>query len=394
MTTRRARGDRENLVVAIAIEQGRAYANRVQAIIGIGRYAVEAGTWDYVLDPFAGDRLATEKGAYDGVVGRVNRNLADRAASQGIPVVNIWHNCPVIGRVPSVLPDVDSLGPLAADHLLARGFRQFGFLCDAGERQRRPILKGFSRRLAKYGCECSTCLLPKRFLVRSDGWHAAWQAMDKWIGSWKLPIAVFAPYDEYISILQDIARVVHGITAPQELALLGCNNERVICESPGRSISSIDRNYEKVGFEAARLLDCLMAGEPAPAGPITIEPMGLIARGSTDVTVSQDPLIARTLRYLANNCDHALPVRDVAEAMSVPLRTLQRQFSQKLGRNIGQELDYLRLERAKRLLLQSEEPIRIMAKQCGYSGFQQMQRAFRRAEGMTPNQYRKMLKGE
>jgi len=276
-----------------------------------------------------------------------------------------------------------------AEHLVARGFRNFGFLCDAGDRQRRPILDGYRARLAEYGFDCSICSLPSRFLLRPAGWHAAWQAMDKWIGTWKLPMAVFSSDDQFVSILYDIARLSHGIGIPHELALLGCNNEQVICESPGRSISSIDRNYQKVGSEAARLLEELMAGKSPPAEAVMVGPKGLVARQSTDVTVSQDPLVARTMRYLADNCHRILSVKNIAGVVGVPLRTLQRQFRERLGRTLWQELDYLRLERAKRLLLQSKESVRFIARQCGYSGFQQMQRAFQRVEGMTPTRYRK-----
>lgn len=130
-------------------------------------------------------------------------------------------------------------------------------------------------------------------------------------------------------------------------------------------------------------------GEPAPDRPIWLPPSELVARQTTDVVAVEDQTLASALRYIAENCHRPIQVVDVADAMAMSLRSLQQRFGEKLGRSISSQIEHMRIERLKRLMLYSDEPIKALAHQCGFTSMNTVHRAFLRAEGVPPSQFRK-----
>ena len=153
-------------------------------------------------------------------------------------------------------------------------------------------------------------------------------------------------------------------------------------------MSYINENTEQ-SRQAAELLDRMMDGADPPDGPLWIEPGELVPRQSTDVIAVDDADVSAALRFIAENSDRPIQVQDVADAVATARRTLQRRFHEKLGRSIAEHIGDLRLERLKRLLISSDEPVKNLAVRCGFSSFHHLYRAFVRVEGIPPNQYRK-----
>ena len=135
------------------------------------------------------------------------------------------------------------------------------------------------------------------------------------------------------------------------------------------------------------MLDRLMKGEPPPGEPELIAPFELIPRQSTDSFAADDPLVARALRYIAENCDQRFEVKHVAEAVASTRRTLERRFRESVGRSIAGEITRFRLERAKRRMVETDEPLKTVARDCGFLSSNHFYKTFLRVEGMTPTQY-------
>ena len=148
--------------------------------------------------------------------------------------------------------------------------------------------------------------------------------------------------------------------------------------------------YERVGFRAAELLGDLLDGKPPPRQMILSPPDFLVPRQSTDAYVVADPLMAEALRFIAEHSDEGIKVRDVARGVNVTRRTLERRFAQEGGRTVAHEIVYFRLERLKRLLVQTEKPIKYLAREVGFSDAKQMHAVFSRVEGTPPSTYRKL----
>ncbi len=387
-------GDRPRRRIAVMISQNAAVNHHLKTFEGIHLYASEVGNWQVVIDMFPYQQFQRSQRRYDGVIARATPELVTHAKKFNIPIVNVWRNSPVADDVSSVFVNFDTVGRMATEHLLARGLKNFGFLGYTNDLTSKLMLKGFRKELKKVGFNCSHCQISHSHESGPASWKKARTAIDKWINSFAKPMGIVASHDSILRILADISMVEHGISVPHELALVGAGNERAYCEQAAVPLTSIDTNFSMIGYQAAKLLDDLINGVPLPTEPIFVEPAGLIARQSTDVTAVDDVTVATALRFIASHCNESIQVRDVAKAASCSVRTLQRRFNTKLGRSIVDQIEYLRLERFKRLLLQSDLPVNILAVDCGFSNYKHLYSAFLRAEGVPPAKYRKNHRAE
>jgi LacI family transcriptional regulator len=146
--------------------------------------------------------------------------------------------------------------------------------------------------------------------------------------------------------------------------------------------------YEQIGYRAAAMLDRLMDGEPPPTEPELVPPLELIPRQTTDVFAADDPLVSRALRFISENGQQRILVNHVASAVGTNRRTLERKFRESMGRSIAGEITRLRLERAKRRLIESDSPMKEIALDAGFRGADHFYKVFARVEEMTPSQYR------
>ena len=277
---------------------------------------------------------------------------------------------------------------MAAEHLLARGFRRFGILGYQAERATQRMRQSFRAALAEHGFSVTSYSASLRMNSSRIQWKRDSERIRKWIESWDLPIGIACVYDQPAQTLANIARVDFGIDIPHELALIGVGNEKSRCDQPTLQLSSIETNCRHIGRAASDLLESLLNGEAPPDEPIWLPPSELVARQSTDVIAVEDQTLAASLRYIAENCHRPIQVTDVAEAMAMSLRSLQQRFGDKLGRSISSQIEHMRVQRLKRLMLHSEEPIKSLARQCGFTSMNTVHRAFLRTEGVPPSQFR------
>jgi LacI family transcriptional regulator len=361
----------------------------LEVYAGVRKYADEAG-WVCTLDPALERSLRPGPGgiAYDGVLGRVTKPMADAARKAGVPVVNTWLNSPQQG-IPSVFLDFDASGGMAAEHLLDRGFRSFGYLGFRVMKDTRRQLRGFRAVLAREGFRCLVYRFPHALLVRRSvpGWERFVAGLNQWIEAWQPPIGIFVCEDLYCRFLIDACRL-KGLRVPGDVAIIGSGNETEICAFPSPSLTSIDQGHSQKGYRAAALLDRLMDGEAAPGEPELVAPAELVLRQSTDVFATEDPLVARALRFMAGNCHTAVPVAAVAAAVATTRRTLERRFRASVGRSIAEEMIRLRLNRAKRHIVETDAPLKEVALSSGFLTANHFTKAFTRIVGTPPTRFR------
>ena len=374
--------------VAVMISQDEAVAHHVDMYHGIQQYVMEKHNWELVLDPFADDQLKADPRSYDGVIARATPLLLELVSKHEIPTVNVWQNSPVASKLPAVFVDARPAGRMAAEHLLARGFRRFGVLAYHNDARAKLMMEGFRGQFKEEGLNYTVLRVSARMAQSRAGWKRGCDRMRKWIESWELPFGVLGTYDQPVQTLANICQTEYGIAVPHELALIGFGNEKSRCDQPTLKLTSIDANCRQQGRAAAALLDRLMSGESTPPEPLWHTSADLIARQSTDVIAVDDTTLATALRYIAENCHRPIQVADVADALAVSLRSLQERFSNKLSRSISQQIEHMRIERLKRLMLHSDEPIKVLARQCGFTSMNTLHRAFQRSEGISPSQFR------
>ena len=374
--------------VAICLEMEWGYKRHLETYAGIHKYADKAG-WECVTIPSAVRVLKPRSGVapFDGVLGRITEPLAQTARKLKIPAVNVWLNSPA-KKVPSVLPDFEISGKMAAQHLVGRGFRRFGYMGFLREKDSRLQIQGFRKILKPLGFPFSTHRFPRTGLGGDGlGWERFLEGLEKWVKSWEAPIGILVGNDLYCRHLIETCRA-KGLQVPQDVAIVGTSNEPAICASPYPALTSIDLDCERIGYRAAAMLDGLMKGDEPPKQPAYSPPKGLVPRQSTDSRAADDPIVAKALRFIAENGHERMKVSDIASAVAITRRTLERKFRDSLGRTIAEEIARLRVERAKRLMVETKDSFKALAVDLGFRNADHFYKVFSRVEGITPSQYR------
>jgi LacI family transcriptional regulator len=374
--------------VAISLDLKWGYKRHLEVYAGCQKYADEAG-WDCSINPAVERMLKPKSGVlpYDGVIARATTGLALAAQQAGVPLVNVWMNSPAQG-LPSVFSDFEASGVMAAEHLRARGFRKFGYLGFLRDIDSRHQLRGFRNMVRQAGFPCSVHRVARNC---ADGSAPRWEAfvsdLEKWIDSWELPMGIFVCHDTFCRMLIDVCRA-KGLHVSQDVAIVGTHNETEICNSPAPSLTSIDLGFGQIGYRAAAMLDSLMSGRRPPVEPELVAPSELVPRQSTDVYASKDALVARALRFMAENGHRRIQVKHVASAVATTRRTLERRFRESMGRSIAGEITRLRLQRAKRRMVETDASMKDVALEAGFRTADHFGKVFTRVEGISPTQYR------
>jgi LacI family transcriptional regulator len=321
------------------------------------------------------------------------------------PVVELFESRSK-SEFPRILPDDVATGEMAARHFLERGFRHFGFfgatwMLWSGERGagfRQEIERTFNER-AKNAKDGEP---PREFSFSNYGaidqsapsvlrgsHERRRAAMGDWLASLPKPVAVFAANDLWGSELVQAARE-RSLRVPDDVAILGVDNEELLCELSHPPLSSIRMGTEQIGRKAVEVLEMLMRSKRAPATVPRVAPVEIVTRQSTDVLAVEDSDVAAALRHIRLRAVEGLSVKQLLAEIPVNRRTLERRFIGVLGHTPLQEIHRVRLERAK-VLLQTELPIYDVAQRSGFATPEYLATSFLRSTGMTPTTYRRQF---
>jgi LacI family transcriptional regulator len=183
-----------------------------------------------------------------------------------------------------------------------------------------------------------------------------------------------------------------GLRVPDEVAVVGVDNDDLFCGLARPSLSSIIVPAERIGFEAAAVLERLLAGAKAPRNPRLIPPAGVVTRQSSDVLAGGDPDVTAAVRFIRDHGHRPISVEDVLRAVPVSRRSLERRFRALLGRGLGEEIRRAHLQRAKDLLAATALSVTEVAGQAGFAGVHYLSRVFRQETGLTPTAYRRQVR--
>jgi LacI family transcriptional regulator len=297
--------------------------------------------------------------------------------AMGVPAVNVSGHLPE-SAVPRVMSDHRAVGRLAAQHLLERGFRQCLFVGDPLEHSSVVHAEGFVEVVKAAGGACRLAALGD---LRHPG---ALKGLPR-------PLGVFLYLDDIATEVMSLFRQ-DGWEIPREAALVGVNDDEVFCDLSEVPLSSVDPNAEKVGYEAAALLDRLMKGGRAPAQPIRIPPRGVVTRASSDYIALADADLAKAVQFIRLHACDPMIVRDVVETIDISRRTLEGRFKALFGRTLHDEIRRVQLERAKYLLAQTGLSIAEVGVRSGFKYVNRFSAIFKGAVGQSPGAYRAAAK--
>jgi LacI family transcriptional regulator len=322
-----------------------------------------------------------------GVIARIeNSKIEDAVAAINLPVVNVSGNA-VKRSFPTVATDSEALSVVAAEHLLERGFRQFGYCGDARfdwsyrhEQNFRKYLRVTGFDLAVFDSEIGD----------AEDWPRERKKLIDWLVGLPKPIGIFACYDIRGQQLLDVCRQA-GVRVPDEIAVIGHHNDELLCELCDPPLSSIVPNARRAGYEAAQLLDRLMHGQEVSTRTRLIAPIGVFARKSTEAIALRDNEIAQAVRFIRDHACEGIGVEDVLRVVPISRTVLERRFQKLLHRSPYEEILRLRLERVKQLLTTTDLSIAQIAGQVGFSGVEYLSAMFKRKLGVSPREFRRSV---
>lgn len=360
-------------------------------IEGVFRYANEHNRrWSYVVAPewnaVSIRQLAGWPG--DGVIAALNTpKEAECAASFHLPVVNI-SGALAKSPTPRSMVDNHAIGVMAAEHLLERGFKSFGYYGMPDIDYSHQRLRGFRDRLIADGFEPVVFTLPSTFNIRGNTWLSYQQELAVWLSRLDKPCAVLAVSDararQVINACEQIC-----VRVPEHVAVMGVDDQQVICEHVHPTITSVARNNILEGYAAASILDRLMRGGKIPRGDRLIAPLRIMPRESTATVAVADDRLREALIYFQQHIAEPVTVEELCAHVDVSRRWLEYSFRNALKATPHEYMQRERLIQARRLL--ADEPttrIYRIAQRVGILSAKHFTKAFRREFGMSPREFR------
>jgi LacI family transcriptional regulator len=285
---------------------------------------------------------------------------------------------------------------MAAEHFAERRFRHLGFVCYPAmteDSDAALLLNAFTRHAGELGCECHQ-LVFSRWRTESEAskpWNEKHRLRQEEFGRWlrevPKPIGLFT-FADHMAGRMVVTSLEQGLEVPGQVAVLGYGGVRPTCVSAPVPLSSVDPGAEEQCHAAVRLMQDLLDEKPAPKEAVRVPPAGVVVRESTDVLACDDPDVARAIRFMWDNLQVHMSVSDVAKAVSLSRRSLERAFREQIGYGVNAEWQRRRLERCCQLLRETDLTVADIAPQVGFRSKDYLHTLFRRKYGVTPRKYR------
>lgn len=380
--------------VALIVDAAKPYDRKI--ISGVARYVKEGCDWSLYVEEDPLQKLPDLRcwGGSGIIANFDDRKVASAVRGLKIPVVGVgggygWYD-PAMS-IPYFATDNEAIARLAAEHLLDRGFRRlafYGYPRTQVNRWSEERAAGFSQRAAEAGVPCS-------IYTGRHGTACRWADLQHGLTVWlhslcqlKTPIGLMACNDVRARHVLEACRTL-GVRVPEDVAVIGVDNDEMICDLTDPPLSSIEQGARQMGYRAAAMLDRLMAGRKASSLRLVIEPEGVVSRRSTDILAVEDPDVAAAVRLIRERACRRLQIGDVAGAVGVSPSTLKKRFKAVIGRTVHAEIRRVRIEQAKELISTTDLPLKQVALRSGFQYVQYMTRLFLRHVGQTPAKYRR-----
>jgi len=378
--------------VALLIETSNAYARGL--LRGVRRYLAEGHAWSIFLpEQGRGDApgawLVDWRG--DGIIARIeNRRIATAVERTGLPAVDVSAGR-LVPSLPMVETDNEAIARLAVEHFVERGFRELAFCGDPQFAWANARGTFFTRLAAEAGCSCS--VFPPVGAPAKMSPEIEQTQLAAWVKGLPKPAGVMACYDiRGWQLLETCRRI--GVAVPDEVSVLGVDNDELLCDLSEPPLSSVIPDADRTGYEAAALLDRMLAGKQVPAAEHLIPPLGVMTRRSSDALAIADEDVSQALRLIREHACDGIKVPDVLARLAVSRRVLESRFKKLVGRTPHEEIVRLQMERVSRLLTDTDLPLAIIAERAGFQHVEYLSAAFKQRTGQSPSQFRRAKRGK
>jgi len=291
-----------------------------------------------------------------------------------------------IKGVPNITGDYHETGKLGAEYFLKKGFKNFAFYGFKSVIWSKERAEGFEKKIKDAGY--SVHYFERKKSRSLDMWFYKPSKLSKWLKSLPKPIALMACDDNQGLHITEAARLA-GIRIPEEVAVLGVDNDESICVLSDPPLSSINLDVKKGGYEVAKLMQQMIAGKKRSHDNVVVKQTHIITRASTDIFSTNDKHIVNALKYIHLNIDKNLKVYQVLKQVPLSRRALERRFAQITGYPVYKYIYNLRAEKFRQKLLETDMTIAEIAYELGLDDAKNIAEQFKRINGLTPLEYRR-----
>ena len=372
--------------IILLLETSRAFGR--QLIIGIARYSRLNGPWSFYKEPIdlksSVPHLTTWKP--DGIIMR-DSLITKELLKLRIPTILAIHNSSYPKNLPVIKTDSSSIAKLASEHLIEKGLKNFAF-CGFNNydwsKERRFY---FNRFISEAGYKTHNYILPKR--IKKNDWENEQQHVSNWIKTLPKPVGIFACNDDRGQHILEVCKLI-DLKVPEDVAVVGVDNDPMICEIGDPPLTSIALNVESAGYEAAKLLDGLIEKKKISKRQILVSPSHIVQRQSSNILAVDNAEVALAIRYIRNNAKNKILVKDVVKTTGISRRALERRFRKTIHRSIYDEIRQVRVEWISKLLIESDLSISQITSLFNFTDVEHISRYFKKEKGIGLREFRKL----
>jgi len=372
--------------VILLVESSREFGR--QLIIGIARYSRLNGPWSFYKEPIglksSIPRLTSWKP--DGIIMR-NSLMTKELLKRKIPTILALHTSSHPQNLPVIKTDSFSIAKMASAHFIEKGFKSLAF-CGFDDYDWSNERKVFYCRFnSELGYNTYVYVPPKS--IKSHDWDKEEQHVGEWIKTLPKPVGILACNDDRGQHILEVCKRI-GFKVPDDVAVVGVDNDPMICEIGDPPLTSIALNVESAGYEAAKLLDQLISGNKMRGQQIMVTASHIVQRQSSDILAMKDIEVASAIRFIKENAKNKILVKDVVKSTGISRRTLEQRFKKTIQRSIYHEIRKVRVEWISRLLIETNLPVSHIITFFNFTDVEHISRYFKKEKGIGLRQFRKL----
>jgi LacI family transcriptional regulator len=372
--------------VVLLVETSREFGR--QLIIGIARYSRFHGPWAFYKEQIGLKSSIPHLTNWkpDGIIMR-DSLIKHELIELKIPTVLVQHDSSCPENLPVVKTDSAAIAKMASEHLIEKGFKNFAFCGFDNFEWSNGRKLYFCQYNNEAGFKTYVYRSPKN--IRVNDWEREQQHVSKWLKTVPKPVGIFACNDDRGQHILEVCKLL-GFKVPEDVAVIGVDNDPMVCEIGDPPLSSIAMNVESAGYEAAKLLDQLIEDKRIEGQQILVSPTHVVQRQSSDILAVNDPEVAAAILFIKENAKNKILVKDVVRTTNVSRRTLEQRFMKTIHRSIHDEICQLRVEWISKLLIETDFPVSQIASFFDFTDVEHISRYFKKKKGIGLREFRKL----
>lgn len=372
--------------IVLLLETSRSFGR--QLIMGIANYSKLYGPWSFYKEPIdlksSFPHLTSWKP--DGIIMR-DSLITKELLKLNIPTIVAIHNSTYPKDLPTIKTDSKAIAQMASQHFLEKGLRNMAFCGFDDFEWSRERGKYFSMFNEEAGYKTQIYVQQNKH-IDSD-WENEQRHVSEWIINLPKPVGIFAANDDRGQHILEVCKLIN-LNVPEDVAVIGVDNDPMICEIGDPPLTSIALNVESAGFEAAKLMDYMITNRKLSGEQIAVSPVHIVQRQSSDILAVGDPEVNRAINFIKKNAQNKILVKDVVKQTNLSRRTLERKFKQSIRRSIYGEIKRVRIELIAKMLIETDLPISHISSLFNFTDIEHISRYFKLAKDIGLRDFRKL----